>query len=117
VGGLFVESSFLLKQGTAVEVELELPDIEQVVRAAGRVVNRVEDDRAGDTGKPRGFAIELTELRGSSEIALRAYLAAGDMFAFVESFIARLPKLSRRDVPHLVEMIVRWELHRESLPE
>lgn len=112
VGGVFLESTFFLKKGLKIELEIELPDMDRKVHMSGQVARIIDDPDKGTTG----FAIRFTEYHGEAEIYLRAFLTQGDMVAFVEQYGKEiLPKLPNRDRPKLVELIVRWEIYQEEI--
>ena len=117
VGGVYLESTFFLKRDAAIEIEITLPGIKQVVHVAGTVVHVIDEHLAAESHKQTGFAIRFDRFFAESEIILRAFLARGDLYGFVDRFAAkylqRLPKESRK---LLVEMIVRWEMLQEALP-
>ena len=118
VGGVYLESTFFLKKGLAVELEFSLPKIEEPIRVSGVVVHVVQEKQVRPANTPSGFAIRFTKFHGDADVYLRAFLARGDLYHFVASFVAKaLPKLKEEDLPKLVEMIVRWEILQEALAE
>jgi len=111
-GGIFLRSTFFLRKGLELDLEIDLEELDRTIHVSGEVARVIDDERRGDTG----FGIRFTEFREDGEIYLRAFLAKGDVFAFVDGHADELlPGLSNRQRGRLVELIVRWEIYQESL--
>lgn len=113
VGGIFFESTYFLKRGTPVEVQLRLPPQDREVRVRGRVV-RVEPSDRGRTG----FAVQFTEYFGESELALAGFFLA----PVLKDFIVRYAKKNQFDadpeyVAHMADLLAAWELNRAELAD
>lgn len=111
-GGVFLQSTFFIKKGTQLELELDLPEFDRTVTVSGEVARVIDDPRRG----PSGFAIRFVEYHDQAEIYLRAFLSRGNMFAFVDEHAPQIfPNVSRAQRARLVELIVRWEIYQEEL--
>jgi hypothetical protein len=116
VSGMFFESTFFLKVGQVLDVELRLPPKGRVVRARGRVV-RVETLEEGSKARG-GVALKFEEYEGSSDVVLANYFLAPALRQFIEGY-ARKNKL--RAPPDYVEQVVdilsAWELSKMNQAE
>jgi len=111
-GGVFLRSTFFLKQGLELELEIGLEEMGRTIHVTGEVARVIDDPSRGDTG----FAIRFVEYHDDAEIYLRAFLTQGDMVAFVDKYAKEiLPGLPTKERPRLVELIVRWEIYQEDL--
>jgi hypothetical protein len=112
VGGLFLKSTFFLKLGTRLEVELRLPPQDRVVKVKG-VVMRVES--AGDEQKT-GFAIKFTEYLGDSEVVLATHFLGPVLRAFLIEY-AKEKRLtaSPEYLAHTADVLSAWELYKADL--
>jgi hypothetical protein len=113
---MFVESSFFLKPGVEIEVELELPPDEKRVHVRAQVV-RVETP-VGAKGGRSGLAFEFTEYLEDSQLALASYFLGPVVREFLEDYAA---KSSLRVTPQYlsdsVNLLAAWELRRSELSE
>ncbi len=112
VGGAYLQSSFFLREGTELEIEIALPHREEPVRASMVVVHVMRD---GTANKPSGFAVRFLRFRDDSEILLRAHLAGPELYEFVKTFLASQPKGTKLGVERLVQLLMRWEMYRDTL--
>ena len=111
-GGVFLQSTFFLKKGTQIDLEIDLPEFDRTVTVSGEVARVIDDPRQG----PSGFGIRFVEYHDQAELYLRAFLGRGDMFAFVDEHGPEVfPNVSRAQRGRLVELIVRWEIYQEEL--
>jgi hypothetical protein len=113
IGGIFFESTFFLKVGQAIDVELQLPPKNRWVRARGRVV-RVEtrDDKGRDAG---GFAVNFDEYFDSSDVVLANYFMSEVLRTFVGDYARkRKVKFSAAELDALVDVLASWELSRST---
>lgn len=111
VGGIFFESSFLLKLGMQLEVFLELPPSARPVRARGTVV-RVETLQPGGKGKS-GFAIKFSEYLDNSEVVLANYFLAPVLREFIQGY-ARKNRFrpSAEYLANSADLLSAWELKK-----
>ena len=110
VSGVFFESTFLLKVGQRVDVELTLPPRRRVV-ASGPVVRA---QALGGHGEIRsGFAVRFDDYRDDSEVALANYFLAPQLRAFLERYAKRQKvKPSSFFLEQAVEVLAAWELEK-----
>lgn len=111
VGGLFLQSSFFLKLGTRLLVELKLPPKGRVVHVKAEVV-RVETN--GDGGS--GFALRFTEYLDGSEVVLATHFLS----PVLREFITTYAKQHRFDasaeyLAHTADVLAAWELKKAEL--
>lgn len=113
VGGLFLASTFFLKVGTLLDVEMSLPPGERVVRARGQVV-RIEtaDSEKGSSG----FALKFTEYLDGSEVVLATHFLAPVLREFIQEY-ARAHRLnaSVEYIAHTADVLAAWELRKAEL--
>ncbi len=111
VGGLFLSSSFFLKPGTRLLVELSLPPQGRAVRAYAEVARlEAKDERHS------GFALRFTEYLDGSEIALATHFLAPVLADFLGRHWARIgvsPKPEQ--LAQTVDVLAAWELEKASL--
>jgi len=110
VGGMFLASTFFLKLGTPLLVELELPGTKRLVRVRSEVV-RVET-QANFTG----FALRFTEYLDGSEVALATHFLS----PVLREFITGYAKQHRFDatpeyIAHTADVLAAWELRKAEL--
>ena len=111
VGGIFFESTFTLKLGTQLEVQLVLPPSDRPVRVRGMVV-RVETMQPGGRGKS-GFAVKFTEYLDNSEVVLANYFLAPKLREFIQEYARR--NRFRPDaayLAHMADLLSAWELKK-----
>ncbi len=114
-GGAFLESTFFLKKGIEVELELAWPELRQPICAAAEVVRVVDHPRSG---QPSGFAVRFVRFHDKSDVLLRMQLTRGDLLRFVEKFVRDQMKNKATSDPELLaELVIRWEMHQETLPD
>ncbi len=114
VGGLFLQSTFFLKLGTLLDVELELPPHNRKVHARGQVV-RVETMAADGAGQT-GFALRFTEYLDGSEVVLATHFLAPVLREFIQRY-AKQHKLRASDeyIEHTADVLAAWELRKAEL--
>jgi hypothetical protein len=110
IGGLFLESSFFLKLGTRLLVELTLPPRGQLVKVKGEVV-RVESQVKGGSS---GFAVRFTDFLDGSEVVLATHFLSPVLRDFVQRWAkqADLPGNPEVNTRTMVELLSAWELHK-----
>lgn len=111
VGGLFLQSSFFLKLGTRLLVELKLPPKGRVVHVKADVV-RVESNADGGSG----FALRFTEYLDGSEVVLATHFLS----PVLREFITAYAKQHRFDasaeyLAHTADVLAAWELKKAEL--
>ncbi len=111
VGGLFFESTFFLKPGALVEVELRLPPNDRVVRAKGRII-RIEEGR-GKSARS-GFAVKFSEYIDSSEVVLANYFLAPVLRKFIQDYAKKSKFPAAAGVESAVDLLAAWELRKSA---
>lgn len=111
VGGMFLESSFFLKLGTKLSVELQLPPKGRSVHVKAEVV-RVDTNGDG----PSGFALRFTEYFDGSEVVLATHFLS----PVLKEFITTYAKQHRFDasaeyIAHTADVLAAWELKKAEL--
>lgn len=66
-GGAFINTLYLLTEGTPLSLKLQLPDSDQTIDLKGRVVRQVTESSELPTMDHIGMAIQFTELNADSE--------------------------------------------------
>ena len=109
VGGMFLESTFFLKLGTLLDVELELPQpVGRTVHARGQVV-RVETLSADQTTGQSGFALRFTEYLDGSEVILATYFLAPLLRDFIQDYAKQHRLRASEDyVNHTADVLAAW---------
>ncbi|MBL9039083.1 MAG: PilZ domain-containing protein [Archangium sp.] len=111
VGGMFLRSSFFLKMGTMLLVELTLPPKGRRVRVKGEVV-RVETADNEETG----FALRFGEYFDGSEVVLATHFLS----PVLREFLTGYAKQHRFDaspeyISHTADVLAAWELKKAEL--
>lgn len=108
VGGMFLESSFFLKPGTQLMVELELPPKQRKVRARAEVV------RVVSSGEERtGFAMRFTEYFDGSEVVLATHFLSPVLREFLGAYAAEHRfEASAEYLAHTADVLAAWELKK-----
>lgn len=111
VGGIFFQSTFFLKMGQFVDVELRLPPHDRLVRARGTVV-RIETLEA--SGKSlTGFAVRFDEYFESSEVVLANYFLAPVLREFLQGYVRKQKLRATADeIDRFVDVLAAWELSK-----
>jgi hypothetical protein len=114
IGGLFFESTFFLKIGQRVDVELDLPPHNRHVHCRGRVI-RVE--RLDERGKVRsGFAVKFDEYLGQSEVILANYFMAPVLRRFLQQYGKQHKlMLSTAEQDAQLDVLAAWELWKATM--
>jgi hypothetical protein len=116
VGGIFLESTFFLKMGMAVDVELELPPHNRTVRARGTVV-RVKP-LTPNSRSTSGFAIKFLEFIDGTELLLANYFLAPVLREFLVKYARRHRfEASEEYLSHTADVLAAWELQRAETPD
>jgi len=114
VGGLFLESTFFLKLGTRLDVELELPPHQRHVKARAQVV-RVETFSTDPSGRT-GFALRFMEYLEGSEVVLATHFLAPVLREFIQEY-AKQHRMRASDdyVNQTADVLAAWELRKAEL--
>lgn len=115
LGGIFVASSFLLKQGLELFVELALPDAPLPIRS--RIAHIVAlDDPELDTG----MGIEFLDVDAHGRETLLRYFTPLRYEKFYAAFIEEFPHLKKsvplRDVSLVLNLWEEWKIRNEGGP-
>ncbi len=115
LGGIFVASSFLLRTGLEIHVELGLPDGPLAIRS--RVAHVVaHDDRELTTG----MGIEFLDVDAHGRETLLRYFTPTRYHRFYDAFHAEFPhlekKLPLRDVSLVLNLWEEWKIRNEGGP-
>jgi hypothetical protein len=110
VGGLFFESTYFLKMGTVLMVEMQLPPKGRTVKVKGEVV-RIETSTHHS-----GFALRFVEYFDGSEVVLATHFLS----PVLREFIVAYAKQHRFDasaeyIAHTADVLAAWELRKAEL--
>jgi PilZ domain len=115
LGGLFVASSFLLRQGVELFVELALPDGPLSVRS--RVAHAVEHDHAELL---TGMGIEFLDVDAHGRETLLRYFAPRRYQEFYGAFVEEFPHLRKsvplQDVSLVLNLWEEWKIRTDGGP-
>jgi len=115
LGGLFVASSFLLREGLELYVELALPDGPLAIRS--RVAHAVGLD---DEELQTGLGIEFLDVDAHGRETLLRYFTPARYQAFYEAFIGEFGHLKKelplRDVSLVLNLWEEWKIKNEGGP-
>ena len=108
-GGCFLESTFTLRAGLAIEMEFGWPGLERKIHVAGEILRVIGGEPARRSGGHSGFAIRFTQFFGKSEIWLRAHLAKGGLYEFIAEFLQEeVNPGATPSIEQLAELVMRW---------
>ncbi len=115
LGGIFVQSSFLLKVGLDLFVELALPDGALAVRS--RVAHAVDLE---DRHHPSGMGIEFLDVDAHGRETLLRYFTPTRYEKFYAAFVEEFPHLKKelplRDVSLVLNLWEEWKIRNEGGP-
>jgi hypothetical protein len=115
LGGLFVATTFLLKEGLEVFVELALPDGPLAIRS--RIAHAVALD---DPDLTTGMGIEFLDVDAHGRETLLRYFTPTRYQAFYDAFTAEFPHLEKavplRDVSLVLNLWEEWKIKNEGGP-
>lgn len=115
LGGVFVASSFLLKNGVELYLELGLPDGPLAIRS--KVAHTVEID---DPHHITGMGIEFLDVDKHGRETLLRYFTPLRYQAFFERFVEEFPHLQKemplRDVSLVLNLWEEWKIQNEGGP-
>ena len=115
LGGTFVASSFLLKRGLELYIELGLPDGPLPIRS--RIAHAVALD---DTEHDTGMGIEFLDVDAHGRETLLRYFTPTRYHRFYGAFIEEFPHLKKalplRDVSLVLNLWEEWKIRNEGGP-
>jgi hypothetical protein len=115
LGGVFVSSTFLLRQGLEVFVELALPEGSLPIRA--RVAHAVPMD---DPALAMGMGIEFLDVDAHGRETLLRYFTPQRYERFYGAFMEEFPHLEKsvplRDVSLLLNLWEEWKIRNDGGP-
>ena len=116
LGGIFVQSSFLLKTELELFVELGLPDGALAIRS--KVAHAVPLD---DREHPSGMGIEFLDVDAHGRETLLRYFTPVRYERFYEAFVEEFPHLKKdlplRDVSLVLNLWEEWKIRGEGGPK
>jgi hypothetical protein len=115
LGGIFVATTYLLREGLEVHVELALPDGPLAIRS--RIAHTVDHD---DPELVTGMGIEFLDVDAHGRETLLRYFTPLRYEAFYGAFVAEFPHLKKvlplRDVSLMVNLWEEWKIKNEGGP-
>jgi hypothetical protein len=115
LGGTFVASSFLLRHGLELHIELGLPEGPLSIRS--RVAHVVEID---DPERTTGMGIEFLDVDAHGRETLLRYFTPQRYHRFFEGFVEEFPHLRKtvplRDVSLVLNLWEEWKIKNEGGP-
>lgn len=115
LGGIFVATSFLLKQGLELYVELGLPDGPLPIRS--RIAHSVSLD---DPELMTGMGVEFLDVDAHGRETLLRYFTPLRYQKFYEAFVEEFPHLKKpvplRDVSLVLNLWEEWKIRNEGGP-
>ncbi|MFO0582167.1 MAG: PilZ domain-containing protein [Anaeromyxobacter sp.] len=115
LGGIFVQSSFLLRRGLELHVELGLPDGPLPIRSQVAHVVELEHDELVS-----GMGIEFLDVDAHGRETLLRYFTPTRYEAFYGAFIDEFPHLKKplplRDVSLVLNLWEEWKIRGEGGP-
>jgi hypothetical protein len=115
LGGIFVASSFLLKEGVEVHVELGLPDGPLSIRS--RIAHTVPID---DPKLTTGMGAEFLDVDAHGRETLLRYFTPTRYHRFYDRFTEEFPHLKKdlplRDVSLVLNLWEEWKIQNEGGP-
>jgi hypothetical protein len=115
LGGIYVASSFLLKEGLELYVELSLPDGPLSIRSrVAHVVGQDDDDLV------TGMGIEFLDVDAHGRETLLRYFTPLRYEGFYDAFVEEFPHLKKalplRDVSLVLNLWEEWKIREEGGP-
>jgi Tfp pilus assembly protein PilZ len=115
LGGIFVASSFLLKQGVELFVELGLPDGPLAIRSRLAHVVAIDDDKF-----TTGMGVEFLDVDAHGRETLLRYFTPTRYHRFYDRFTEEFPHLRKdlplRDVSLVLNLWEEWKIRNEGGP-
>ncbi len=114
LGGIFLSSSFLLRQGVELFVELTLPEPLPIRSRVAHVVGHDDDEHA------TGMGIEFLDVDAHGRETLLRYFTPLRYHSFYEKFVEEFPHLKKdiplRDVSLVLNLWEEWKVRAEGGP-
>jgi hypothetical protein len=115
LGGVFVATSFLLREGLEIHVELSLPEGPLPIRS--RIAHSVQHD---DPELVTGMGIEFLDVDAHGRETLLRYFAPVRYHSFYEAFTEEFPHLRKelplRDISLMLNLWEEWKIKNEGGP-
>jgi hypothetical protein len=115
LGGLFVATTFLLKEGMELHVELALPDGPLAIRS--RIAHAV---RLDDAELAAGMGIEFLDVDAHGRETLLRYFAPPRYEQFHRALVEEFPHLAKalplQDVSFVLNLWEEWKVRSEGGP-
>ncbi len=115
LGGVFVATSFLLREGIEIHIELALPEGPLAIRS--RIAHTVGHDHPDLV---TGMGIEFLDVDAHGRETLLRYFTPLRYQAFYDAFMVEFPHLKRelplRDVSLVVNLWEEWKVKAEGGP-
>lgn len=115
LGGVFVESTFLLRPGVELWVELGLPT--EALAIPGRIAHTIPLD---NKDYPSGMGIEFLDVSSHAREVLLRYFTPQRYHDFYSAVMSEFPHLTREfeaeDISLLVNLWEEWNVRREGGP-
>lgn len=115
LGGIFVASSFLLKQGVEIHVELGLPDGPLPIRSRIAHVVAIDDPKF-----TTGMGVEFLDVDAHGRETLLRYFTPTRYHRFYDRFTEEFPHLEKelplRDVSLVLNLWEEWKIRNEGGP-
>lgn len=115
LGGVFIESTFLLKPGIELSIDLELPNATLTIN--GRIAHIVDlDDRTYTSG----MGVEFLDMDARGREILMRDFAPPRYRSFYDSMLAELPHLEKsfqmEDIALVLNLWEEWKIVGEGGP-
>lgn len=112
LGGVFLETSFLLKEGLVLTVDLGLPDGRLPIR--GKVAHAVSQEEAGG---PSGLGIQFLDIDARSREALLRFFTPTRYQRFLDAVAREFPHLPKELPQDRVSLLLNlWEAWKVAAP-
>jgi PilZ domain len=115
LGGVFVATNFLLREGLEIHVELSLPEGPLPIRS--RIAHSVRHD---DPELVTGMGIEFLDVDAHGRETLLRYFSPVRYHAFYEAFTVEFPHLRKelplRDISLVLNLWEEWKIKNEGGP-
>lgn len=115
LGGVFVATSFLLREGLEIHVELSLPEGPLPIRS--RIAHSVAHD---DPELLTGMGIEFLDVDAHGRETLLRYFSPTRYHTFYEAFTEEFPHLRKalplRDISLVLNLWEEWKIKNEGGP-
>jgi hypothetical protein len=114
VSGAFLESTFFLPVGTALQVRFSLEEGAEPVQAQAEIVR---EERSNGPGGRTGFGIRFMEFSGQTEVSLARLFYGMRLRAFAEEYLqSRRARALPNELERVVDVLAAWELLKATSP-